>query len=222
MICDCDGVLIDSEAVAARVLIEQLHTLWPSEEPEPILMPLLGLRIETVLARTAEALNRSLDAFQIEQIRRAVESAAVEAPAVQGVAQALGSIPLRKACASNSSSSYVEAALFRTGLVRFFGDRRYTADLVAHPKPAPDVYLLAARTLRVPVSHCLVVEDSAAGVAAATAAGMSVLGFVGGGHATEGQVAALQGAGASTVFDDMRMLPALAADWINNAAFEVR
>ena len=75
----------------------------------------------------------------------------------------------------------------RTGLVRFFGERRFCADMVANPKPAPMVcHLAAARTLRVSTAHCLVVEDSVTGVTAARAAGMAVLGFIGGGRATEG------------------------------------
>jgi beta-phosphoglucomutase-like phosphatase (HAD superfamily) len=94
--------------------------------------------------------------------------------------------------------------------------------MVENPKPAPDVYLAAARTLRVSTAHCLVVEDSVTGVTAATAAGMAVLGFIGGGHATEGQIDALRRAGASVVFDDMKRLPALVGEWLQNATFEIR
>jgi HAD superfamily hydrolase (TIGR01509 family) len=222
MICDCDGVLIDSEAVAARVLVDELAALWPGLDIEPVVMPLLGLRIEAVLASAADTLGRTLDAAQIGAIRRAVEVAAVEAPPVQGIAHALSAIAIRKACASNSFSPYVDTVLNRTGLVRFFGERRFCADMVENPKPAPDVYLAASRTLRVAPAHCLVVEDSVTGVTAARAAGMSVLGFIGGGHATEGQIDALRRAGASVVFDDMKRLPALVGEWLQNATFEIR
>lgn len=222
MICDCDGVLIDSEAVAARVLVDELAALWPGLDIEPVVMPLLGLRIEAVLASAADTLGRTLDAAQIGAIRRAVEVAAVEAPPVQGIAHALSAIAIRKACASNSFSPYVDTVLNRTGLVRFFGERRFCADMVENPKPAPDVYLAAARTLRVSTAHCLVVEDSVTGVTAATAAGMAVLGFIGGGHATEGQIDALRRAGASVVFDDMTKLPGLVEQWLQHATFEIR
>lgn len=222
VICDCDGVLIDSEAVAARVLVEELHALWPGVDVEPVVLPLLGLRIEAVLTSTADTLGQTIDAGEIDAIRRAVEAAAVGAPPVEGIAEALAAIPVRKACASNSFSPYVETVLKRTGLVRFFGERRFCADMVANPKPAPDVYLAAARTLRVSTAHCLVVEDSVTGVTAARAAGMAVLGFIGGGHATEGQIDALRRAGASVVFDDMKRLPALVGEWLQNATFEIR
>jgi len=222
MICDCDGVLIDSEAVAARVLVDELAALWPGLDIEPVVMPLLGLRIEAVLASAADTLGRTLDAAQIGAIRRAVEVAAVEAPPVQGIAHALSAIAIRKACASNSFSPYVDTVLNRTGLVRFFGERRFCADMVENPKLAPDVYLAASRTLRVAPAHCLVVEDSVTGVTAARAAGMAVLGFSGGGHATEGQIDALRRAGASVVFDDMTKLPGLVEQWLQHATFEIR
>jgi HAD superfamily hydrolase (TIGR01509 family) len=223
LICDCDGVLIDSEAIAGRVLVQEMQALWPGVDAEPIVTPLLGLRIETVLLRTAEAFGRTLDLAQIDAIRVVVEAAAVEGPAVDGIEAALAAISLRKACASNSFTSYVEAVLNRTGLVRFFGERLFCADKVANPKPAPDVYLAAARTLRVAPERCVVVEDSVTGVtaAAAAAAGMTVLGFLGGGHATEGQIDALKRAGASVVFYEMGQLPVLVGQWLQNASFEL-
>ncbi|WP_244814287.1 HAD family phosphatase [Caballeronia sp. Lep1P3] len=222
LICDCDGVLIDSEAVAARMLVTELQALWPGVDVEPVVLPLLGLRIEAVLASAADSVNRTLTPEQAAAIRRSVEAAAVQAPPVEGITQALAAVPLTKACASNSFSSYVDTALQRTGLVRFFGDRRFCADMVANPKPAPDVYLAAARAMNVDPSNCLVVEDSVTGVTAATAAGMPVLGFIGGGHATEGQVETLKRAGAAIVFDDMARLPALVEHWLQYATFETR
>jgi len=86
VICDCDGVLIDSEAVAARVLVEELHALWPGVDVEPVVLPLLGLRIEAVLTSTADTLGQTIDAGEIDAIRRAVEAAAVGAPPVEGIA----------------------------------------------------------------------------------------------------------------------------------------
>jgi HAD superfamily hydrolase (TIGR01509 family) len=215
LICDCDGVLIDSEAVAAQMLVRELSARWPDADVAPVVMPLLGLRIERVLEQTAAALARTLSADDIDAIRRAVEAAARNAPVVDGAEAALEQIALTKACASNSYTGYVEAVLARTGLGRFFGTRLFCADRVARPKPAPDVYIAAADTLGVPRETCLVVEDSVAGVEAARAAGMPVLGFIGGGHATRAQIDALAAAGAQHVFEDMRELPALVDRWLD-------
>ncbi|KVG89748.1 HAD family hydrolase [Burkholderia ubonensis] len=213
LICDCDGVLIDSEAVAADMLVRELEARWPGVDARPAVMPLLGLRIERVLAGASDALGRTLGDADVGAIRRAVEAAAVNAPAVAGIAAALDAITLPIACASNSYRAYVEAALARTGLERFFGERLFCADAVARPKPAPDVYLAAAHALGVAPAQCLVVEDSATGITAAAAAGMTVLGFVGAGHASPAQVDALRGIGARHVFDDMHELPGYVARW---------
>lgn len=203
LICDCDGVLIDSEAVAAGVLVSELEARWPGVDVRPVVMPLLGLRTE-----------RALAAAEVAAIRTAVERAAVLAPAVDGIDAALAAIALPIACASNSNRAYVEAALTRTGLKRHFGERLFCADGVERPKPAPDVYLAAAHTLGFAPEHCLVVEDSATGITAAAAAGMTVIGFIGGGHASPSQVDALRAIGARHVFDRMDALPGLAAQWI--------
>ncbi|MBV8627732.1 MAG: HAD-IA family hydrolase [Paraburkholderia sp.] len=218
LICDCDGVLIDSEAVAARMLVRELEARWPDADVEPVVMPLLGLRIERVLEGTASQLGRTLAASDVEAIRRAVEGAAIDAPSVPGIAAALAEISLTKACASNSFAPYVRTVLTRTGLAEHFGERLFCADMVAQPKPAPDVYLAAARGLQLTPDACLVVEDSVTGVTAATTAGMTVLGFIGGGHASEAQIDALRAAGARHVFDDMRQLPTFVAQWMERAA----
>ncbi len=214
LICDCDGVLIDSEAVAASVLVRELEARWPGTSVRPVVMPLLGQRIERVLAGTCAALGRTLGADDIDAIRHACESAAMEAPVVDGVVAALGAIALTKACASNSYTAVVRAVLARTGLAPLFGERIYCADRVARPKPAPDVYLAAAEGLGVAPAACLVVEDSVAGVSAARAAGMTVLGFVGGTHVGDGHGDALRSAGARDVFDDMATLPQRVAHWM--------
>lgn len=211
LICDCDGVLIDSEAVASRVLVELLERRWPHLDVEPLIQPLLGQRIERVLDAMADHAGAVLEPHDVEVIRRAVEDVAVLAPAVPGIADALDRIALPKACASNSHTEYVESALIRTGLARFFDNRLWCADRVEHPKPAPDVYLGAAGELGVAPSRCLVVEDSVTGVTAAVRAKMPVLGYIGGAHASAAQIRVLREAGAIHVFEDMRQLPSMIA-----------
>ncbi|RDU99681.1 HAD family hydrolase [Trinickia dinghuensis] len=221
LICDCDGVLIDSEAVAAKMLVQELQARWPHADVEPVVMPLLGLRIERVLEASAAALGQALAPIEMDAIRRSVEAAAQQAPVVAGVEAALEQIALTKACASNSYTAYVHAVLARTGLDRFFGSHVFCADRVPRPKPAPDIYIAVADALGVASRACIVVEDSVAGVAAASSAGMVVLGFAGGTHAEQGGRAhaeALVQAGAQRVFDDMSALPALVGQWMSRVA----
>ena len=218
LICDCDGVLIDSEAVAARVLVRELEARWPGVDAAPVVMPLLGQRIERVLGGAGEALGRSLTAADVDAIRVVAEAEAREAPLFPGVIAALEAVALTKACASNSYTEVVRQVLARNGLDRFFGERVYCADIVASPKPAPDVYLAAAQGMGIAPGACLVVEDSVTGVSAARAAGMTVLGFVGGTHVGgDAHAHELREAGASEIFDDMSTLPARVAQWMNKA-----
>lgn len=147
LICDCDGVLIDSETIAADVLVRELEARWPGVAARPIVLPLLGLRTERVLDCASARVGRALADSDIEAIRRSVEAAAVQAPIVDGIDAALARIDLTIACASNSRRHYVDATLRRTGLKRFFGERLFCADGVARPKPAPDVYLAAAQVV---------------------------------------------------------------------------
>jgi HAD superfamily hydrolase (TIGR01509 family) len=218
LICDCDGVLIDSEAVAAGVLVRELEARWPGVAAAPVVMPLLGLRIERVLSGAGAALGRSLTPADIDAIRTVAEAKAREAPLFPGVLAALEAVALTKACASNSYTAVVREVLARNGLTRFFGERVYCADMVAKPKPAPDVYLAAAQGMSLAPAACLVVEDSVAGVSAARAAGMTVLGFVGGTHVGgDAHAHELREAGAIEIFDDMTTLPARVAQRINQA-----
>jgi len=82
---------------------------------------------------------------------------------------------------------------------------------VRHGKPAPDLFLFAAKQMQTTPARCLVVEDSTAGIEGAIAAGMTVLGFHGGSHCREGYGRKLHDAGAAVIFDDMRELPDLIA-----------
>jgi beta-phosphoglucomutase-like phosphatase (HAD superfamily) len=80
---------------------------------------------------------------------------------------------------------------------------------VKHGKPAPDLFLFAAEQMAMSPKQCLVIEDSISGIAAARAAGMTVLGFHGGSHCRPGHADTLRAAGAAATFDDMRQLPGL-------------
>ncbi len=85
------------------------------------------------------------------------------------------------------------------GLSESFGDNVFAVDLVDNPKPAPDLYLYAARQLKVAPAACLVVEDSASGVTAAHRADMSVIGFLAASHIPPGHADTLRRAGAYTI-----------------------
>lgn len=214
LVSDCDGVLIDSEAVALDALLSALHSKLDNRaQLSALIRPRLGLSLEPLLHDLFEELGiRSEGPGEIAAIRALVEGECDRRlSVVPGVALALAAIPLPKAVASNSSSLRVHEALRRTGLAPLFGARIYTPDIVGSAKPAPGLYLAAAQGFGVAPANCLVLEDSVTGVTAAVAAGMLVLGFTGGGHIPDGQATRLKAAGAYACFDDMAQLPALVA-----------
>ena len=212
LICDCDGVLVDTESVALDVLSAELQAWMPDSAARTAwLKARLGAMLEPLLREFFDTVGVAVRGpARFAAIRHAVEAACDErSQATPGVVAALTHIALPKAVASNSAQPRVRAALRRAGLVEVFGEHVYSADLVARPKPSPDVYLAAARGLGAEPGACLVVEDSVTGITAATAAGMYVLAFVGGGHTPDDQVDRVMRAGAREVFEHMDQLPAL-------------
>jgi beta-phosphoglucomutase-like phosphatase (HAD superfamily) len=106
--------------------------------------------------------------------------------------------------ASSSDIERVSLSLSLTGLAPHFETRLYTSQMVKHGKPAPDLFLHAAESMRADPSRTLVIEDSVSGVTAGKAAGMTVWGFVGGSHyrSRDGRTILLE-AGADRVFGRM-------------------
>ncbi len=126
---------------------------------------------------------------------------------VDGLPEALAAITLPTCVASSGSHEKMQQTLGRTGLYERFAGRIHSATEVARGKPAPDVFLYAARRMGVAPSACAVVEDSRPGVEAARAAGMRSFGYAGG----LTPASHLVGPG-TVVFTDMRDLPGLLAD----------
>jgi HAD superfamily hydrolase (TIGR01509 family) len=131
---------------------------------------------------------------------------------VPGARDAVAAVTLPKAIASSGSREGLERKLKRTGLWELFAPHIYSADHVTHAKPAPDLFLHAAGALGIVPADCLVIEDSLHGVIGARVAGMTVWGFLGGGHADAALGARLQGAGAERLVRDWPEATRLLAD----------
>jgi len=214
LISDCDGVLIDSEAIALQALADFLAPIAGNRERVlPLIRPRLGLKLEAlVLGVCAELGLPQPTAAELVVMRGVVEGECdSKAQPVPGVQQALRAIALPKAVASNSRAVRVQGLLERTGLISLFNGGLYTADLAGRPKPDPAVYLMAAAAMGADPANCVVVEDSITGVHAAVAAGAVVLGFTGGPHSPPDQAERLRLAGARMVFGAMAELPGLVA-----------
>ncbi|MFF4421074.1 HAD family hydrolase [Streptomyces sp. NPDC001549] len=207
VIFDCDGVLVDSERIALPIQVALGAELgWPLTEDE-VMDRFMGRSSasirEDIAARVGdETADHWRELFE-QRHREAVDAGL---SAVEGLPEALGAITLPTCVASSGSHDKMRHTLGRTGLYENFEGRIYSATEVRRGKPAPDLFLYAARRMGVDPAACAVVEDSRPGVEAARAAGMRAFGYAGGLTRAE----RLEGAG-TVVFHDMRDLPGLIA-----------
>ncbi|MCK1389359.1 HAD family hydrolase [Bradyrhizobium sp. 1] len=204
VIFDCDGVLVDSELLSCQCLSDALSEFGISLTLAQALELFLGRSTGAVTQHYCELGQMVPVDFPLRLKSRvliAFERALQPIPDVDTV---LSGLRAPSCVASSSDFDRVALSLKLTGLAPHFGDRIYTAQMVAHGKPAPDLFLYAADKMGVQPARTLVIEDSVSGVQAAKAAGMMVWGFVGGSHyrGRDGQ-AILSGAGADRVFAQM-------------------
>ena len=181
VIFDCDGVLIDSEPIANVVFSRQLATVGIHMTPEEVMRTFVGRSRDNCIAMAGEMHGVTMPADFAQRWDDALhEALAREVKPVEGVPALLSSLSIPYCVASNGEPSHMRLGLTAAGLMPFVEGRLFSAKDVANPKPAPDVYLHAARTMGVSSSRCAVVEDTATGVKAGVAAGMTVFGYVGG------------------------------------------
>lgn len=205
VIFDCDGVLVDSEVIALKVELEMLAEQGLTFERNDYVVRFMGLSTEAYHAAIDKEAKTRLGRPIGETIRQSERLRAVmvaELTEVPGAIHAVKGLTLPKAIASSGSVGGLERKLKRTGLWDYFVPHIYGAEHVANAKPAPDLFLHAATALAIPPSDCLVLEDSVNGVVGARAAGMTVWGFLGGGHAHDGLGMRLLAAGAERLVRD--------------------
>jgi HAD superfamily hydrolase (TIGR01509 family) len=208
LICDCDGVLVDSEVVADRVMLDVLTETFPGIDFKPSVKTAFGQQTSRFLAGLETQFGIAMPPNFVDTIeaRVSVELARSVGP-IAGVGAALERSGLPVAVVSNSRMSRVQASVRRAGLETIFGDRVFSAQQVARGKPYPDVYLFAAEPLGVDPARCLVVEDSIAGLTAARAAGMKTIAFIGASHIPAGYAQVLRELGITRIMAHMDELP---------------
>ena len=205
VIFDCDGVLVDSETIVCRVVAEEMTKLGMPATVEELDEQFSGrpsqdciLDIET---RYGGPLPQSY--FNATE-RRIRESFHTELEAVAGiheVLEKLQSTDLQTCVASSGPHAKMQITLNKTGLWEYFDGRIYSADDVGRGKPWPDLFLHSAAQFDIAPEHCLVVEDSIAGVKAAVSAGMPVIGY-----SQNGARARQLEAEGARVINDMQLL----------------
>jgi HAD superfamily hydrolase (TIGR01509 family) len=208
VIFDCDGVLVDSELITNRIFAAMINELGIPVTLDDMFEKFVGRTMSYCCELIARMSGRPVpDDFVAQYRLRTTAALQSELKAVPGIEKALDAIEalgLPYCVASSGSHDKMKTTLGITGLFPRMQGKLYSVTEVVNAKPAPDVFLHAARMCGVDAGSCCVVEDSPIGVAAGVAAGMTVFGYC----ALTPQQRLLD-AGAHATFSDMSRLPDL-------------
>ena len=201
VIFDCDGVLIDSEVISARMLVEELAKRQVHITMDYVTHHFLGRSYPVVLQQIRKEFGVDLPPeFEVEYRANLLAEFEKDLQPVHGVKRVIENLSADYCLATSSSPPRLARSLEITGLTDFFAGRMTTASEVEHGKPAPDLFLLAAEKRRIDPARCLVIEDSENGIKAGLAAGMEVWRFIGGSHLKSLRNSPETAAGAAQIF----------------------
>ncbi|WP_420961182.1 HAD family hydrolase [Brucella sp. IR073] len=200
VIFDCDGVLVDSEPLAALAY----HNVYAKEGmpiPQGTVAHGVGMKQADIILLIAKLTGHHLP--QAAEANLWPETRSLFAESLQptaGIAHFLKRLQIPRCVASSSSMERIEFSLGVTRLRGFFGDAIYSSSMVKRGKPAPDLFLYAADKMGADPGRCVVIEDSPYGIEGAVAAGMTAIGYTGGGHSYAGHAERLAEKGAAAVY----------------------
>ncbi|MDT0380741.1 HAD family hydrolase [Streptomyces sp. DSM 42041] len=182
VIFDNDGVLVDSERIANRVLAGFLTELGHPTTLEESVRDFMGSSVtrvrEVVRARTGDSLPLTFEEVLHERTFAAFRRELLPVDGIDGVLDKLEAEGVPYCVASSGTHERIRVSLTKAGLYERFGEGLiFSAQDVARGKPDPDLFLHAAGTMGVPPGRCAVVEDSPLGLRAGVAAGMDVYGY---------------------------------------------
>jgi HAD superfamily hydrolase (TIGR01509 family) len=204
VIFDCDGVLIDSEHLACIAETRVFRRYGLDMADDFIASHCIGLSFKSSLKLIEDHFHWQAPEDCVAAIHAETEAVfESELSPIAGIADLLDRLPLPRCVASSSSPERLKHSLGLVGLYERLAPHIFSATMVENGKPAPDLFLHAARRMGHPPRECVVIEDSVAGVTAGKAAGMTVIGFTGGSHVLPGLGARLKATGADAVVADM-------------------
>ncbi|QFI67364.1 HAD family hydrolase [Sinorhizobium alkalisoli] len=205
VIFDCDGVLVDSEPISLAVLVESLQAAGVSMTIEEASERFLGRSLKSMSAILHAEYGLAADDVFLEGMRmRLYARFRQELKPIRGVREAAAQLGGACCVASSSQPERIRLSLTVTGLIDLFEPHIFSASMVTHGKPAPDLFLHASAEMSYRSADCIVIEDSPAGIEAAKAAGMRVFAFAGASHArNERHRRALASLDPDVLFDDM-------------------
>lgn len=211
VIFDCDGVLVDSEPIANKIMAAAVTRLGLPMNVTDTRAAFVGLSMRQIMKNISgltgqpvpDTWRQTLQDETYAAFRRSLRAV----PGVQEVLAHIQAANIALCVASSGSPDKMELTLGLTGLRAYFGDNLFSSTMVARGKPHPDLFLYAAERMGVSANRAVVIEDSAPGVMGARAAGMQVFAYAGD---PESNATKLRAEGAE-IFTGMADLPRLLA-----------
>lgn len=183
IIFDCDGVLIDSEVISQRVLLRMLKTLGANVSPDYFNTHFLGYSFDHVQKKIRDDFSITLPSNFSEHYQQVlIDEFSTKLTPTDQLIWAITQLNIPYCVATSSSPQRVSRALAITQLAHYFTHCVFTASEVDKGKPAPDLFLYAAKKMNVQPKNCLVIEDSPTGIQAAQAANMHIIHYIGASH----------------------------------------
>ncbi|WP_454848470.1 HAD-IA family hydrolase [Rhizobium binxianense] len=219
IIFDCDGVLVDSEIIAADVESKLLTDAGYPISVEEMAERFAGMTWKNILLQVEREASIPLSASLLDKSETLLDIRLErDVQPIAAVEFAVSRLSMKRCICSNSSSKRLDMMLGKVGLKPLFAPNIFSAKDLGpdRAKPKPDIYLHGATQMGVSPGKAVVVEDSVHGIHAARAAGMRVIGFTGGAHTYPAHADRLMDAGAETVISRMNDLPgvvAVLAEW---------
>lgn len=214
IIFDCDGVLVDSEIIAADVESKLLTDAGYPIGVEEMAERFAGMTWKNILLQVEQEASIPLSASLLDKSEKLLDMRLKrDVQPIDGVEYAVSRLAMKRCICSNSSSKRLDMMLTKVGLKQLFAPYIFSAKDLGpdRAKPKPDIYLHGAAQMGVSPGKAVVVEDSVHGIHAARAAGMRVIGFTGGAHTYPAHADRLMDAGAETVISRMNDLPGVVA-----------
>ncbi|TGS15150.1 HAD family phosphatase [Mesorhizobium sp. M2E.F.Ca.ET.209.01.1.1] len=203
MIFDCDGVLVDSEPLAAKAYERVYEKHGMPGVHGGIIAQCIGMKQSDIIAKIKTLTGHQFPPAAEGDIWAETKLLfSEELKSTPGIVPFLNALAGDRCVASSSSVERINHSLSVTGLSRFFEEAIFSSSMVRNGKPAPDIFLHAAEKMGAKPSDCIVVEDSPFGVQGAVAAGMIAIGYTGGGHTYPEHGTRLKAAGADFVCAD--------------------
>tara|TARA_A100001037_G_C15140055_1_gene633248 strand:- start:2677 stop:3444 length:768 start_codon:yes stop_codon:yes gene_type:complete len=222
IIFDCDGVLVDSEPIAAEVISSLLGDRGITMKPRICQREFHGFTMDAVVQWVKNNYSVDLgDNFLIQYHYKTMHAFDRQLKPVEGIRNVLESIDNPICVASNSDLEKIKLSLSVTGLLKYFSGAVFSAEQVKQGKPSPDLFLYAAKKMNAEQHEIIVIEDSLAGVSAAITAGMHVLAYIPESNSSyiKGDVSAMRMAGATTFTQMENLISILKSEGPNEGSF---